>query len=206
MKPKKIASTPSEMVISAVHSLCQKNGSSPQDIVRFISGKYKIDSRELKSHVCAALKRCATFGLLSQESGLYRLKEINEIPSQIIPVVPSERARRKRKQKQLKKRRSSKKRVKRKKGKGNKRSSKNSRILVQRISASTLLKKKKLNKPRKSSVKTRRNKKRLQKRKNSSKNLGDLGKENGNEADVSLNKDSENVSKEKDSGESSKQL
>lgn len=82
------------MVISAIHNLGEKNGSSPQDIVRFISGKYKINENELKPHIQAALNRCYTFGLLSQESGLYRLNQMDETPSHIIPTVFQNRKKR----------------------------------------------------------------------------------------------------------------
>lgn len=82
MKPRMLAVKPSELVILAIHNLEEKEGSYPQDIVKFISTQYGIESEQVKKHVEEALQRGLQFGILAENQGRYMLEEVPQPPQE----------------------------------------------------------------------------------------------------------------------------
>lgn len=80
MKPRMVAVKPSELVILAIHNLEEKEGSYPQDIVKFISTQCGIEPDQVKKHVDEALKRGLQFGILAENQGRYSLEEVPQPP------------------------------------------------------------------------------------------------------------------------------
>lgn len=73
-KPKKPRATPShppvnDMIKAAVSNLKERNGSSRQAIVKYISANYKVDIEKLTPHIKKQLKNAVTKGTLIHTKG-----------------------------------------------------------------------------------------------------------------------------------------
>ncbi|KAK6625860.1 hypothetical protein RUM43_006159 [Polyplax serrata] len=82
---------PSELVIAAIHNMEERKGSTPEDIVDFISNKYSLNANYLRGHVEKALKRGVYFGVLKENEGLYQLQEMGVRTANKKPVQRKKR-------------------------------------------------------------------------------------------------------------------
>ena len=66
----------SRLVLSAIQGLKDERGSTPKEIVNFISSEYPVKINNIQRKVATALKRGVDYGILRQVRTRYRMDDV----------------------------------------------------------------------------------------------------------------------------------